>query len=103
MWIAPNNRCLSNWATVVCQKEELSTHWTSLYLSYSHLHLLRLVLLERACDRPRDLAVVEIRDCYADWVASGPGSCPDILLGRSGLRLTLVTQRSNVCVQRGAA
>ena len=30
-----NNRCLSNWATVVCQKEELSTHWISLYLSYS--------------------------------------------------------------------
>ena len=31
-----NNRCLSNWATVVCQKEELSTHWISLYLSCSH-------------------------------------------------------------------
>ena len=30
----PNNRCLSNWATVVCQKEDLSTHWISLYLSY---------------------------------------------------------------------
>jgi len=29
------NRCLSNWATVVCQKEELSTHWISLYVSYS--------------------------------------------------------------------
>ena len=29
-----NTRCLSNWATVVCQKEELSTHWISLYLSY---------------------------------------------------------------------
>jgi len=28
------NRCLANWATVVCQKEELSTHWISLYLSY---------------------------------------------------------------------
>jgi len=33
---AGNNRCLANWATVVCQKEELSTHWISLYLSYSH-------------------------------------------------------------------
>jgi len=32
-----NNRCLANWATVVCQKEELSTHWTRLYLSYSHI------------------------------------------------------------------
>jgi len=32
----PNDWCLANWATIVCQKEELSTHWTSLYLSYSH-------------------------------------------------------------------
>ena len=32
-----NNWCLANWATVVCQKEERSTHWISLYLSYSHL------------------------------------------------------------------
>ena len=30
-----NNRFLGNWATVVCQKEELSTHWISLHLSYS--------------------------------------------------------------------
>ena len=30
-----NNRCLAKWATVVCQTEELSTHWISLYLSYS--------------------------------------------------------------------
>jgi len=30
-----NNRCLAKWATVVCQKEELSTHGISLYLSYS--------------------------------------------------------------------
>ena len=28
----PNHRYLSNWAIVVCQKEELSTHWISLYL-----------------------------------------------------------------------
>ena len=32
-----NNRCLSNWATVVWQKEEPSTYWISLYSSYSHL------------------------------------------------------------------
>jgi len=33
--VMSNNRCLANWATVVCQKEELPTHWISLYLSYS--------------------------------------------------------------------
>ena len=27
---------LASWATVVCQKRELCTHWISLYLSYSH-------------------------------------------------------------------
>ena len=30
-----DNRCLANWATVVCPKEELFTHWISLYSSYS--------------------------------------------------------------------
>ena len=30
-----DNRCLADWATVVYQEEKLSTHWISLYLSYS--------------------------------------------------------------------
>ena len=29
------NWCLANWATTVCQQEELSTHCISLYISYS--------------------------------------------------------------------
>jgi len=44
-----HNRCLANWATVVCQKEELSTHWISLYLSYSHLLLHLLLDIPSTC------------------------------------------------------
>ena len=39
------NRCLANWATVVCQKQELSTHWISLSLSYSQVELKNGVLV----------------------------------------------------------
>ena len=55
-----NNRCLANCATVVCRKEELCTHWISLYLSYSHI-----------CRGRDPLAVMHYTEVSSIWRCDG--------------------------------
>ena len=74
-----NNRCLSNWATVVCQKEELSTHWVSLYLSYSHLllsarHSRPLPARVQAHGRPAFSVLIRAHALW--WADAGPMIMP---------------------------